>query len=336
MKSFLRLLLLLQLILFAFSCKTDFDVIASYKEVTIVYGLLDQAEPTHYLRITKAFLGEGNALVYAKEPDSSLYGPELQVTLLERKQLSDLNYKTIVFDTVTIHNKDTGIFFSPDQLMYKSDTLLNPAYYYQLNLRNSKTGNQVTSNTNLIQDFYLDTPKPGTKKIGFNRAILTQQNFKWKSAVNGKKYQPVLKFFYKESSAPNDTIIRNFEWILGSSTSDGIGGGDAMYATYLNEDFYKLCESQIPYSDLAKEEAVRVRIADHFEFDITVVGDEFNTYLELNGPTTGLLLEKPSYSNINNGIGVFSSHYVKHFSALVNDITKAALQNTTNLHFFAD
>jgi len=336
MKLLIKFILFLLLFISTYACKTDFDVIASYKEVTVVYGLLDQGDSTHYVRITKAFLGEGNALVYAKEPDSSLYGPELKVSLLERKQLTDVNYTTIVFDTVTIHNKDTGVFFSPDQLMYKSDAVLHPEYYYQLKAENSKTGNLVTSNTNLIQNFYLDNPKPGTKKIGFNRNVLTQQNFKWKSAVNGKKYQPVLKFFFKESSAPNDTVMREIEWIMGSSTSEGVDGGDPMYAYYMNEEFYKLCESHIPYSDPVKEDAVRLRIADHFDLIIIVVGDEFNTYLELNGPTTGLLLEKPSYSNINNGIGVFSSHYVKQFSAGVNDITKAALQNTTNLHFFAD
>jgi hypothetical protein len=149
-------------------------------------------------------------------------------------------------------------------------------------------------------------------------------------------YQPILKFYFKECSSPNDTIIREIDWVFQTVKSVGIIGGDELSVGYKTESFYTLCEAQIPYTDPEKENAVIVRIPDHFDLTFTVVGDEFSTYLDLNGPTTGLLLEKPVYSNINNGIGVLSCHFVKHWSALVNDITKAQLQNTTNLHFFAN
>jgi hypothetical protein len=334
MNYFSKLLFLLTITVFTFSCKTDFDVIARYKEIIVVYGLLDQNDTTHYLRITKAFLGDGNALVYAKDPDSSTLGSELKVNLLEIHSPSD--FSTIVFDTVMIHDKDSGIFFSPDQKMYESDAFLDSSYTYVLKIKDTLSGQEVTSSTSLIQNFRIETPKPGRKEIGFTREVLSQQSFRWKSAVNGKRYQPILKFYFKETSNPNDTIIRQVEWILASSISDGIEGGEDMWANYLNEDFYKLCESQIPYSDPVREDAVRVRLADHFNLSFTIVGDEFSTYLDLNGPTTGLLLEKPVYSNINNGIGVFSCHYVWNKSYKVNDLTKADLKNTTNLHFFAD
>jgi hypothetical protein len=345
MKYLCRIFLLLPLLIILFSCKTDFDVIASYKEITVVYGLLDQNNATQYLRITKAFLGEGNALVYAQVPDSSIYGPELQVSLLEVKSAFDTNYRIIVFDTITIHNKeigdtipnnDLGDFFYPDQLMYKSDETLNPQYSYKLKIKNSKTGHEVASKTNLISGFAIVTPKPNKVDLGFNRETLTNQKFVWRSAVNGKRYQPILTFYFKEISYSFDTIVRKIDWVFSSSTSDAVGGGDEMSVNYLNEDFYKLCESKIPYTDdPAKEDSVKFRLADHFDFTFTVVGDEFSTYLDLNGPTTGLLLEKPAYSNIENGIGVFSCHYYWHQTFLVNNLTKAALQNTS-LHFFAN
>jgi len=336
MNYFVRLLFLFTLFAITFSCKTDFNINAGYKEITVVYGLLDQNEVTHYLRITKAFLGEGNALVYAKIPDSSLYGPELKVNLLEIHASND--YKTIVFDTALIQNKDSGTFFAPDQVMYKSNVVLNPKYIYELDLKDTITGEVVTSKTNLIQNFSIVTPKPGRRSIGFSRDVLNEQKFEWKSALYGKRYQPILKFYFKETSSPNDTIMREIDWVFELKTSNGVEGGEDMSVSYLNEDFYKLCESQIPYSDQNKEDAVRVRLADHFDLSFTMVGDEFSTYLDLNGPTTGLLLEKPAYSNIINGIGVFSSHYTWNKSYLVDDITKAALQNTNSprLHFFAN
>jgi hypothetical protein len=331
MRFVIRILSLPLVLLLLFSCKTDFDVIASYKEITVVYGLLNQQDSSHYLRITKAFLGEGNALVYANEPDSSEYGTTINVELVNNKT-SDI----IVFDTCTIHDKDTGVFFSPNQQMYRSTVKLDSSYTYTLKITNKETGHEVLSKTDMISEFHIQTPKPAAKKIGFPRDVLTQQKLEWRTAANGKRYQPIIKFYYKETSNLIDTITREVEWIFGTSTSEGIAQGEEMWANYLNEDFYRLCEAQIPYADAEKEAAVKVRLADHFDLMFTIVGIEFSTYLDLNGPTTGLLLEKPVYSNIDNGIGVFSSQYQWKKSYLVNDQTKAFLQNTVSLHFFAN
>jgi len=37
------------------SCETGFNAIADYKEIAIVYGVLNQEDTIHYLRINKAF-----------------------------------------------------------------------------------------------------------------------------------------------------------------------------------------------------------------------------------------------------------------------------------------
>jgi hypothetical protein len=47
------------------SCSTDLDVAAPYKENTVVYALLDKGTTIQFVKINKAFLGPGNALVYA-------------------------------------------------------------------------------------------------------------------------------------------------------------------------------------------------------------------------------------------------------------------------------
>jgi hypothetical protein len=331
MRLLFRLFTLPLLLLLLFSCKTDFDVIANYKEITVVYGLLNKQDSVHYLRITKAFLGNGNALVYAQNPDSSQYGTAINVELVDSKSSN-----VIVFDTVTIHDKDTGVFFSPNQQMYMSTARLDSLSTYTLRISNKQTGHEVSSKTDLIHEFFIQTPKQTAKKIGFPRDIVTQQKLEWRTAANGKRYQPIIRFYYKETSNLTDTITRMVEWVFSSSTSEGITQGEEMWANYMNEDFYRLCEAQIPYTDAEREAAVKVRLPDHFDVIFTIVGIEFSTYLDLNGPTTGLLLEKPVYSNVTNGIGVFSSQYVWKKSYGVNDQTKASLQNTVSLHFFAN
>ena len=56
-------LFLLSLILFS-SCETDFNVNADWEEVMVVYGLLDQSQDKQYIRVNKAFLGDGNKKVW--------------------------------------------------------------------------------------------------------------------------------------------------------------------------------------------------------------------------------------------------------------------------------
>ena len=43
------------------ACSTDVDLYADYKDITVVYGLLDSGADTNFIKINKAFLGPGNA-----------------------------------------------------------------------------------------------------------------------------------------------------------------------------------------------------------------------------------------------------------------------------------
>ena len=86
MTKYKYIILILALSFVFSSCETDFDTIAEWKDITVVYGLLDQKNSVQYIKINKAFLGDGNALVYAQEPDSSNYGFPLTVLVEERDE----------------------------------------------------------------------------------------------------------------------------------------------------------------------------------------------------------------------------------------------------------
>jgi hypothetical protein len=325
------LLLIVPLLMVFISCTTDFDVTADYKDITVVYGILSQNDTVHYIRINKAFLGEGNALEYAQNPDSSSYGGNIDATLEEVTETGTSNLMTL--DTITLYDKDSGTFYYPDQLVYTVNAILNPKSTYNLNIRNRRNGNEVSSSTKLVQNFSITKPGSGTKSLNFKKATTSSQKFEWVSAVNGRLYQPVIIFYFKETSAPGDTIIRSVEWPLSSKKSTSLDGGDNMQVEYLNADFYNICNSKIPYSDASEEEAVLGRKADHIELIFTVVGDDLSTYLDVSEPSTGVLMEKPEYSNITNGIGVFSARYKKTISYLLSTDTQLDMWNSTDLKF---
>ena len=78
-----KIFILLSIFVFLFiSCETDFDVNAEWKETTVVYGLLDASADTQYIKINKAYLGEGDAMMMAQYSDSINFNPnDLEVKL---------------------------------------------------------------------------------------------------------------------------------------------------------------------------------------------------------------------------------------------------------------
>ncbi|HIK62595.1 MAG TPA: hypothetical protein EYG01_01145, partial [Flavobacteriales bacterium] len=120
MKNLTIFLLVFSMVFMA--CETDFEVNTSWKEVTIVYGPLDQSEAQQYIKINKAFLGEGNALQMASVADSSNYNPEdLEVIIYKVKEGAFGAYDTIGFvtlDTTTSIIKDDGLFSTEKNIIY--------------------------------------------------------------------------------------------------------------------------------------------------------------------------------------------------------------------------
>jgi hypothetical protein len=331
MKKLFRLLILFVIPCSYVSCETDFDVITDYKEVAIVYGLLNQSDTIHYLRINKAFLGPGNALTYAQVPDSSSLGTDVSVILTETTPAGIK--KEIVFDTLTLSEKEAGDFYYPDQLFYATNAVLDENNTYDLKVTDKKTAYEVTSQTNLIHNFNFTKPSAGAKTLSFKRSITQPMKFVWQNAENGKRYQLKFYFNYKELNLAGDTTYKLIEWIFPEETTEKTDGNGESDVAYLNEDFYKLCQTKISYADPATEEAVIKRFASVCDLKIEVIGDEFNTYLVANGPTTGVLMDKPNYSNIKNGLGILSCIYQIQRQIALSPETIFDLATTTNLKF---
>ena len=312
------------------SCETDFDVFADRKEILIVYGILDQTESTHLLKINKALPGYANVLNYVAIEDSSGFDGNLEVKLTEKKNGS---LREIIFDTTSVYNKEPGLFYYPHQLLYKSDEALIQDDIYNLNIRDKVTGEIVSATTALIHDFIIENP--GTEKAGFEfrRKITSDQKFKWTSAINGIGYQVIVRFYYKESSAPGDTLLKSVEWYQDIVKSDNALIEHEMTSIYNNERFFSTCINYIPYADADKEALVNARLAQRVDFIFTVIGVDFNTYLDFNQPIVGMMQEKPEYSNIQNGLGIFSCRFSKKVTRRIGQFTELDLMGITNLRF---
>jgi hypothetical protein len=296
MKKVLFLIMLVAGFFSIYRCSNTVDLYADYKDITIVYGLLDISDDTTWVKITKAFLGPGDALEIAKNPDSSNYPYKVNASLTARK--NSIDQPPIYLDTITIRNKQAGdsVFYFPDQLMYYTTAAIDGDAAYTLKIERAE--NIISAQTPVIKNFNITKP---VNRISFTSNI---GEIEWYSAENGKRYEVELIFNYKEW-APGyaDTLDLQMYWFLSVEVSNSTDGGEKMQATYAGPGFYSRVQAEIPVIDNVK------RWAGNVDVVISAATQEFHTYIEANGANGNLLQEVPIYSNIDNGIGIFGSRH---------------------------
>ncbi len=290
------------------ACSTDLSVIGTYKETMIIYGLLDQSQPKQYIKVNKAFLGEGNALTYAQIKDSTQFINSLSVTLKRIKNGVELNSYTLTPDNSI--PKNPGTFYAPDQqnAIYSFSTpsgTLDVDSDYELTVKNNETGTTASSRTSLIADATYTSPASTTPFFNF---ILPSNNdyqypVRWLSGKNARLYQIVIRLNYVDSTLNgNDTL--NLDWVFPEQKAQNLAGGEPMRNDFPGQGFLQFIGNQVDnYSDLIARRALQVDIL------LTAGGDDLNTFIEVNKPSTSIIQERPEYTNITNGLGIFSSRY---------------------------
>jgi len=287
------------------SCKKDLQLNADWEDVTTVYGILNQLDSAHYIKITKAFLGPGNALEYAQIADSSNYLMKLDVTI----EAWDGSHLMAIypFDTTSVNDKDSGVFYFPNQLLYVNDSLLNPDYLYKLKIVNPETQKEITSETSLVKHFTVSRPN-AYNTISYD--VGKNSKVEWISAEGGKRYQIVVRFYYLEApvSDPTQGVLKYVDWvIIPGKLSRSDEGGEEMDASYANDGFYSMLAAQIEVNPDVTRAVPNYSLKYYF----IVAGDDLNTYIEVSQPSNTIIQEKPSFTNIENGIGLFSSRFVQ-------------------------
>lgn len=314
-KKIIITLLLFSGLILLYRCSTDVDLYADYKDITIVYGILDVSDDTSWIKITRAFAGPGNALQIAQNPDSSNYSYKLDVTITGEKQGEGLT--SVKFDTITIKNKKPGdsIFYFPNQLMYYAVSNLDVDADYTLSIRKKK--DEVISQTHLIKDFSITSPR--------NRVNFKSDNvkFEWTSPKNGKRYEVFYVFNYQQwVQNSHDTSDLSVTFSVGSTTSESVNGGDPIaISDYDGQRFFNKLENELKL----KPSSDTIRLAGSVDVYVSAGSQELQNYLAINNSSGSLLEEVPVYTNIENGTGLFASRHTSSKSVALSTVTLNSL-----------
>lgn len=290
------------------ACSTDLDVIGDYKETMIVYGLLDQAQDTQYVKINKAFLGEGDAYMYAQVKDSVQFANALNVQLRRIKNGSP--FGPVIPLNPTNMPKDAGIFYSANQAnaIYSFSTVDYPLFAdsdYELTITNNETGNVVTAKTSLVSDISgFTNPVLGSSFsfVAFGSVPNYPFNVVFNAAKNARLYQVILRLNYTDSLTTGALVPKTIEYVLPIRKVVDINTSELVEERMRGKDFYQYIGNNLPvYAGLEK------RIAGNVDLLLVAGSNELNIFMDVNKPSTGIIQERPEYTNINNGLGLFSS-----------------------------
>lgn len=306
-----------------YSCSTDVDIYAEYKDIPIIYAMLDARADTNYVKITKAFCGTDENPINANEValiyDSSNYDEKLDARLYEYESTYGNHYepthRELVLDTITIHNKEAGVFYSPDQILYyTAEPLLTGSnhhkYRYEL-VVSKPDGDTVTALTTMVgsEDFAI---------VSGNVSFQMEQTdamgsilFRADGAAN--VYEVKMQFNYREQHSGQGIINKNIHRSLGTkplSEFKKVGNlENTYYESYsLNWLFSELANAIGSDTVVNSNNPNVVRYIDDFVVTISAAGDDLYYYYlaneaiesSLGGPFT-------AYSNIEGGYGLFSS-----------------------------
>lgn len=282
-------------------CSNNLNIQAPYKNITVVYGLMDQSDSAHYIRVNRAYEGIGNAYQIAKNFDS-VYYPANQITV--QLQQIDPIYGPGLPITLTPDSTiplPAGVFPSPKQILYKTKAALNPNDQYILLVTNEKTHQQLTGSTYLLPDVSFGNLQY-LSNFGINWSPTGSSVIQWQ-ATQAVIYQMTFRFYYKEKSSSGSSE-KYVDWVFPTQTALNEQGISMQY-NYSGYELLNILKTYIPVNDSV------TRTADSLSLRFTSGSNDLNTYIQLSQPSLGIDQDLPTFSDVKNGIGIYTARHLQ-------------------------
>ena len=350
------------------SCDNDLDIIAEWKDIPVVYGILNAQDSVHYVKLNKAFLGQGDVMSMAQEFDSLHYNQEeVGLRLVEYSNIAIQYVENLELDCTngidtacskldmirdcingndciyipqdSFHNafnieshiksielyptydfeKPEGIFSFPNQVVYMTTESLNNERYYSAEVYDKSEDTVIASNLipiDVLSPLQIIKPNPAS---ALN--LVPNGNYpitvEWSPLEAADLYELKIRFHYVEQQIANlsDTVHKYIDWNFpyrlptSSITSESISLDAEQFLNFLAVN---IDENPNVYRQVKGMQVTQASLS-HACLDITLMaaGQNLSTYVLLNQNSNSIVVDRPEFSNIDNGIGILSSRSFK-------------------------
>jgi hypothetical protein len=334
------------------SCSTDVNMYADYKDVAIVYAMIDPRADTNYVKITRAFCGSNDEPINANEvaliADSSNYPCKLEARIVELKSLNGGAYEPTgnVFwlDTMTLHNKDYGTFYAPDQKIYYTTERFNTdkegtRYKYRL-IVVKPNGDTLTAVTSMVgsQEFRILSSSTNFQLAPTNEL----GKITFKADGRASLYDVKIQFNYREQHAGQAMTKKKVFRSFGTKPIEEFerveGTPDCYFLECSKNWLFVALRNAIGADTVVNANHPNVvRYIDDFVVSISAGGHELYYYYaatqaQLNSPISLV----STYTNIDGGSGLFSSRITISKTLKISASTKRDLFSVVSWGFKED
>ena len=295
-----------------FSCKEEVDINTEYKDTPIIYGLLDQSEDLHFIKINRGFIGPGNALDFAKIPDSNYF--ENVTGKVDEIIGGQVARSWSLRDTLLNDKQTNGAFFGPQYKAYYFSTLneeslkTEATYRLYVDINNGKL--QVTGETQLVSGFAENVPISSlTSSLKFVKlpGEFTAQSVifsKGNSAFANANFDILISEY---RGTQKDTIVIPWKLFEGETSGNQYG------TSAQGQSFYEIIKA-----GLTNDNTITKRNLEGIRVNLTGGSTDFFNYVSVSKPSSSLSQNKSTFTNLkvtgdHQVIGLFASRKTVSF-----------------------
>jgi hypothetical protein len=299
------------------ACSTDFDITAPWKQIPVVYGILSPQDTAHYIRVEKAFLDqERSALEVAQIADSLYFDPTKVTVYLERASNNQRAALTRVDGNLEGYVRDQGPFASQPNWLYKlpAGALggIEPGITYRLVIEETDGDVIARSQTTIPDDDEFRYRMPTSLLVPTPSITIfpsTEVHVEWQSDPNAVYFDLTFLIPYREYDASGNQIgdEQILEWraarTIERTERGGTNGTLVGEVDLPGRSFYQfLADNLAPVQG-------NYRIFRPITLRLDGGGKELQAFYQALSANSGLTGAEfiPITSNIENGIGVFTS-----------------------------
>jgi hypothetical protein len=292
-------------------CENEIEVFGEYKEMAVVYGFLDMGEPIQRLRIGRTFLNPGvPASQIAKIPDS-IYFAEAEVTVINEQ-----TGQRFTFTPDTSIPKDSGYFAHQPSIVYSGVMNIIPNNTYRLEVLNKQTGFVARSKTLIVGppptiSFPVSVVNPN---LSVAPDLIIQLRFV--NGNNAKLHDAVFEFTIEEFSKSDTTQKRErfYAWRFVNNLRNENTAPGSRVRTTEGKNFFEYFKAVLPYDTTVYRRFKKI------DFVLYSSASELADFMESTTPSIGIVQKQTEYTNIENGVGVFSSRHTARIKNITLDI----------------
>lgn len=309
--NFFILIITISFFIFFGSCSTDVNINADYKEIPIVYCVLDPSMEYQFVKVNKAFLGEKDVAEMAQVSDSLYFKSNVNVVL--KKYNKEELVASWNFDYCDTIKKDEGFFANDKNILYAKkinfgENTKNNTYELIVDIGNGKHIIKNKLKLNLVTDIDVYTRQAKDNSVT-NYKMITIANYEnsffyeyrpGNSAVTTEVY---LKFNYFEV-LKSDTTYKSILLPILKNEGNTNNNNDAMKKTFNIASFYDIISNTIPVVEGIKRYVV---VPNSYNFIVYSAEENYYIYTQVTKPSTGIVQFRPTYTNLEGGLGIFAS-----------------------------